>query len=78
MVQSERQGESVQREEALWNVNEVARFLNMSRSWVYKQVDAGAIPVARFGNRFRFHPARVREFATSLGGSSNVVPFRKR
>ena len=65
------------REDTLWTVSECARYLNMSKSWVYKMADEGALPCAKLGNRLRFHPARVREFATSRG-VSNVIPLRKR
>jgi excisionase family DNA binding protein len=72
-------GQSEQREEALWNVRECARYLNMSVSWIYQQVEAGSIPFAKLGSRLRFHPARVRDFAASLGGASaKVIPIRGR
>jgi excisionase family DNA binding protein len=78
MAQPERTTDDDTRDEALWNVRECAAYLKMSKSWIYKMADEGALPSARLGNRLRFHPARVREFAASLGEPSNVVPFRKR
>lgn len=74
-------GEAVQTEvmpEKLWNVRECAKYLSMSVSWVYKQVEANAIPHAKLGAALRFHPARVREYAATLGTpSAKVIPLRK-
>ena len=66
--------------EALWTVRECARYLNMSVSWVYQQVEAGSLPHAKLGSRLRFHPARVRDFAASLvgGASAKIIPLRGR
>jgi excisionase family DNA binding protein len=63
--------------ESLWTVEETARYLHMSTAWVYRRVESGEIPAARFGRVYRFHPARIREYAAKLsevfGGKSNVV-----
>lgn len=65
--------------EKLWTVRDCAEYLNMSVSWVHKQVAAQAIPFARLGHAVRFHPARVREYAARLdGASAKVIPLRKR
>lgn len=65
-----------QSEEAdrLWTARDVARYLQMSDSWVYKQVESGALPHAKLGARLRFHPARVREFASQL--AEGAAPIR--
>jgi len=64
--------------ENLWTVKDCAEYLSMSISWVYKQVEAGAIPHAKFGHALRFHPQRVREYAATMGGASaKVIPLRK-
>jgi predicted DNA-binding transcriptional regulator AlpA len=68
--------------EKLWTVSECARFLQMSVSWVYKQVGANAIPHAHLGSRLRFHPQRIREYAQTIGANdgarAKVIPLRKR
>ena len=46
--------------EALWKVGDVARFLSMSVSYVYKQVEAGELPCVRFGAAVRFRPDVIR------------------
>lgn len=75
-------GDGVQGEamaEKLWTVRECAKYLSMSVSWVYKQVEANAIPHAKLGAALRFHPARVREYAAGMGGAGgNVIQLRKR
>lgn len=75
-------GEAVATEataEKLWNVRQVADYLSMSVSWVYKQVDANAIPFAKLGHALRFHPARVREYAARMSGNgAKVIPLRGR
>lgn len=67
--------------ERLWTVRDCAKYLAMSVSWVYKQVEANAIPHAKLGAALRFHPARVREYAATLGAApapGNVVPFLRK
>lgn len=77
----ENNGEAVGNEakaEKLWTVRECAEYLSMSISWVYKQVEANAIPFAKLGAALRFHPARVRAYAATMDGSSaKIIPLRK-
>lgn len=47
----------------LWDANDVARFLKVSRSWVYQRAEAGLLPYARIGGLLRFDPQAVRTFA---------------
>src|SRR5437764_1175251 len=44
----------------LWTVEEVARFLRVSRSWVYKASSRGDLPCIRIGPMVRFNPAAIR------------------
>ena len=46
--------------EALWTVRDVARFLAMSTSWVYKEAEAGRLPCFRIGAALRFQPEAIR------------------
>jgi excisionase family DNA binding protein len=53
----------------LWDANDVARYLRVSRSWVYHRAEAGLLPLRRVGGLLRFDPAAIRAFAT--GGETN-------
>lgn len=50
-------------DDRLWNAEDVAGFLSVSRSMVYKLEQAGELPCVRIGARVRFDPAVVRAFA---------------
>jgi excisionase family DNA binding protein len=47
--------------DALWDANDVARFLRVSRSWVYHRAEAGPLPHVRVGGLLRFDTALIRE-----------------
>lgn len=49
--------------ESLWDAQDVARFLKVSRSWVYQKAEAGELPSLRVGGLVRFEPATVRAWA---------------
>ena len=50
----------------LWDVNDVARFLNVSLSWVRQRVSAKQIPFVRVGGwMVRFRPDDIRAFASA-------------
>jgi excisionase family DNA binding protein len=48
--------------EALWDANDVARYLKVSRSWVYQRAEAGRLPYVRVGGLLRFDPESIRAF----------------
>lgn len=48
----------------LWTVHDVAEFLQLSTSWVYKAAALGILPVRRIGASLRFRPDEVRAFAS--------------
>ncbi len=77
--ETESDGEAMQATaESLWTVRDCAKYLSMSISWVYKQVEANAIPHAKLGHALRFHPQRVREYAATMGGASaKIIPLRR-
>jgi excisionase family DNA binding protein len=71
----------------LWNTNDVARYLRVSRSWVYHRAEAGLLPLRRVGGLLRFDPAAIRAFATGEatnpmsdggGGSRTAEPLGRR
>lgn len=47
----------------LWDANDVARYLKVSRSWVYHRAEAGQLQHLRIGGLLRFDPVTVRAFA---------------
>lgn len=65
--------------DTLWTVKEVAHYLRVSTSLVYKKAEAGTMPCVRIFGSLRFDPAAIKTWA--LGGKSagNVVsmPARK-
>jgi excisionase family DNA binding protein len=49
--------------DGLWNAIDVARYLKVSRSWVYHRAEAGELPHLRVGGLLRFDGEVVRAFA---------------
>ena len=62
--------------EELWDANGVARYLKVSRSWVYQKAEEGTLPCLRVGGLLRFEPATVRAFARGERTPAKVVPLR--
>ncbi|HVV52253.1 MAG TPA: helix-turn-helix domain-containing protein [Polyangia bacterium] len=60
----------------LWDANGVARYLKVSRSWVYQKVEEGMLPYLRVGGLIRFDPETVRAFAHGDMRPSKVLPLR--
>ena len=59
--------------EGLWKVADVARYLSMSDSWVYKETEAGRLPCIRVGASLRFFPDEIRKFIDSLRSKRGSV-----
>ncbi|MFY3743996.1 helix-turn-helix domain-containing protein [Anaeromyxobacter sp. Red801] len=53
--------------ETLWDARDVARYLKVSRSWVYQKAEAGLLPYLKVGGLVRFVPERIRAFALGSG-----------
>jgi predicted DNA-binding transcriptional regulator AlpA len=49
--------------ETLWDANDVAGFLKVSRSWVYQNAAAGLLPCLKIRGLLRFSPSAVRAWA---------------
>ena len=47
-------------DEALWTASDLAKYLRVSRSWVYYQVESGELPCVRLGSLIRFRPSVIR------------------
>jgi excisionase family DNA binding protein len=58
--------------EALWDARDVAKYLKVSRSWVYQKAEAGLLPYLKVGGLVRFVPERIREFALGSAGGMSV------
>jgi hypothetical protein len=63
--------------EDLWDASDVARFLKVSRSWVYYRAGVGVLPSLRVGGLLRFDPPTVRAFARGEIQPSKVLRFPK-
>ena len=62
--------------EDLWDASDVARFLKVTRSWVYYRAEAGVLPVLRVGSLLRFEPATMRAFSRGEIQTPAVLPLR--
>lgn len=64
-------------DDRLWTVNETAKFLHVSPSWVYRAVERAEIPAFKLGGLVRFRPQTIREFAEALearaAGAAKVI-----
>jgi excisionase family DNA binding protein len=59
----------------LWDANDVARYLKVSRSWVYQRAEAGLLPCLHVGGLLRFDPETVRAFARGEVPTPKVLAF---
>ncbi len=62
--------------ETLWDARDVARYLKVSRSWVYQKAEAGLLPYLKVGGLVRFVPERIRAFALGSSGGSKAEDWR--
>jgi excisionase family DNA binding protein len=54
----------------LWTAADVARYLKVSRSWVYHRAEAGLLPYLRVGGLIRFDSDAIRKYARD--GASDI------
>lgn len=59
----------------LWDANDAARYLKVSRSWVYQRAESGLLPCLRVGGLVRFDPATIRAFARGEVQPPKVLSF---
>jgi excisionase family DNA binding protein len=64
--------------DALWNVNDVARFLKCSPSFIYKAAEAGRLPCLRIGRMLRFDPKEIVRFARGDEQNGVVLDLKTR
>ena len=55
----------VPEDDGLWTVDDVAKLLRASKSWIYKQATAGKLPCIRIGAMLRFEPPAIRAWLAS-------------
>jgi excisionase family DNA binding protein len=55
--------QEVQSVEPLWEPEEVATYLKVSRSWVYHAAQRGELPCLRYSRHLRFEPEEIRAWA---------------
>jgi excisionase family DNA binding protein len=60
-------------DDALWTVNDIARVLKSSVSWVYKAAERGELPCIRIGAMLRFEPATIRAWLDAKKVSSSLT-----
>ena len=51
----------------LWTADDVVRWAQVSRSWVYQQAAAGVLPSLKVGGLLRFNPVEVKAFFLGQG-----------
>jgi len=56
--------------EGMWTVDEAAKHLRVSKSWLYRQSAAGLVPVVRLGRSLRFRRADLDAWAASSKAST--------
>jgi excisionase family DNA binding protein len=65
--------------ERLWTVKQVQEYLQMSRSWVYRELEARRLPHTRIGGVVRFIPEQVRQYAEQRAesdqGHAKIIPL---
>jgi excisionase family DNA binding protein len=67
------------RDDQLWDAEDVARYLKVSRSWVYHRSESGELPCLRIGGLLRFEQQAIHAFARGSSIPAGcVLPFRKR
>lgn len=64
--------EAILAEDTLWTANDVARYLKVSRSWVYHRAESGQLPHSRVGGLIRFQPDEIRSFGSTCGRAKSL------
>ncbi len=59
--------------EGLWDATDVARYLKMSKSWVYHASERGELPHVRIGASLRFDPSAIRAWLRRRSNSEAAV-----
>jgi len=66
-------------DEQLWDAQDVARYLKVSRSWVYHRAESGELPCLKIGGLLRFDPQAIHAFARGESThGARVLPFSRK
>jgi excisionase family DNA binding protein len=49
-------------EDLVWTVQDVAKYLKLSRDWVYRHAQIGELPAKKVGSQLRFLSSEVKEW----------------
>jgi excisionase family DNA binding protein len=60
--------------ERLWTAEQVAHYLSVSKSWVYRSATDGRLPSVRIGSVLRFLPASVEALVNNLHTAKGGTP----
>lgn len=74
-------GRPLPSDDTLWTVDDVVRFLQASRSWVYERAASGALPCLKIAGLLRFDPVAIRALARGeapKGGRVIALPVGRR
>ena len=64
---------------SMWRAKDLAAFLKVSLSWVYKRTEAGDIPCHRKHGVVRYDPEEIRSWLKERGDCrAKVYPLRQR
>jgi excisionase family DNA binding protein len=59
----------------LWDAKDAARYLKVSRSWIYQRAESGLLPCLRVGGLIRFDPEAIRAFARGEVQPPKILAF---
>ena len=62
-------------DDTLWTTDQVARYLAMSKSWVYQNAADGTLPSLNIGGARRFDPTEIKAWARGEGPRAKVLPI---
>lgn len=65
-------------QQTLWDAQDVAQYLKVSRSWVYHRAESGELPCLRIGALLRFDPQAIHAFARGESPAhARVIALRR-
>lgn len=70
---AEENGMITDRRPTIMTVKEVAKYLRMHMTSVYRLAKAGALPAHRVGGSWRFKKGEIEEWLKNRGNTPNVV-----
>lgn len=64
---------------SMWDANQVAEYLHVSRAWVYRHAELGQLPVIRYpqSSLLRFDPKAIEAYARGEWKPQKPLPIRR-